>query len=289
MSITGTIGRVARTGDRILDEALAQAEDTDALIVSRALLLRANLEEQVAGAAGAAKFDERVLGRPGLEPGEVRHVKARLGNARAQAGSDADAYAKAFEVEYADRGAAAARVNAGTGLRPCELLGLRVEDVDFARGVLRVERELARTEDWPAVAPPKDFEVREVHFWEHVRPDLELLVELAVDGWLLPPTTTGQRKWLSSWDRLSRLAREACGWPAEFTQYSLRHHFATYSLASVEDGGYAFSLATVSAWLGHASTHHTNETYNHPGLHRPEDVATRTGHRPGRAGPQAGR
>lgn len=206
----------------------------------------------------------------------------RIGLADVPTWDEVETYAAAFEAQYPERGAAAARAQAGSGLRPSEFLALRVADVDLERGVFHVRTKLERGADWPTLAPPKDAEVREVPFWEHVRPDIEFLVEHAhEDGWLCPPVTAAQRKWLASWDLRSKHARQDCGWPERFKQYTLRHHFATYSLASVEDGGYGFSLATVSLWLGHASTHHTSETYNHPGLHRPEEVAVRTAGRPG--------
>lgn len=55
-------------------------------------------------------------------------------------------------------------------------------------------------------------------------------------------------------------SRSAATWGLHW----LRHGYATWSLASPDDGGYGLDLASVSRWLGHHRTSVTQDLYVSP-------------------------
>ena len=168
---------------------------------------------------------------------------------------------------------AAVRVSAGSGLRLCELLALTVADVDLTHGTIAVTKQLDRYASWPIggampVQPPKHGSVRDVRVWMRIKDDLAFLVTMAGDdGVLIPPRTPGAL-WADGWSNLLKAARASIGW--KWTPHYLRHHYGSYSTASVENGGFGQSYAAVQRWMGHAKLETTMRTYIH-------DVSSRDG------------
>lgn len=145
------------------------------------------------------------------------------------------------------------------GLRLGEASGLKLEDVDFLRRQLRVERQVqAKRGGPPELRPPKYDSYRTVYLSEEVTRLLAKHVEdhgVASDGWLfwgqngapLPPTTANA--W---WVR----TRERAGIEA-LTIHSLRHYYASGLIAAGCD------VVTVQRALGHKSASVTLDTYSH--------------------------
>lgn len=169
-----------------------------------------------------------------------------------------------------------------SGLRFTECLGLRIEHIDLATGAIRVEQQLNRYQAWPAVAPPKGGKPRTVRIWSAYRWVLVRLVEQAAThtgdgaGWLFPPDRPVKR-WA---DRANRLLNQdavalfnqevrsgADGEDAKewrWTFHWLRHAFASYGLASRDQGGLGFSVTYVQQQLGHAKPSTTTDRYQAP-------------------------
>lgn len=175
--------------------------------------------------------------------------------------------------EKAKQYAAAVRLAAGSGLRLCELLALSVSDIDLTNGVISVTKQLDRYTTWAPgssmpVQKPKHGSVRDVRVWKRVKDDVAFLVAAAgPDGVLIPPRTPGAL-WADGWANLLKAARERIGW--KWTPHFLRHHYGSYSTASIEDGGFGQSYAAVQRWMGHAKLETTMRTYIH-------DVSARDG------------
>ena len=77
------------------------------------------------------------------------------------------------------------------------------------------------------------------------------LVEAAEPGLLFPGISR------RSFERRFKLGREKAGLPAEFTPHSLRHVFASVSLAN------GVPITDVSRWLGHRNINTTYSIYGH--------------------------
>src|SRR5690606_10549360 len=123
---------------------------------------------------------------------------------------------------------------------------------------------------------------RQTICWQWWLPTLLEVADYAREhtgGWLDAPTA-GQRWWPRAFKetvaRAKRLLEYEHGQavqagvpPAElplrfpFTPHWWRHHFATYSLAPVESGGFGLDVHSVMAWLGHSSSRTTLSTYRH--------------------------
>lgn len=170
-----------------------------------------------------------------------------------------------------------------SGLRFTECLGLRIEHIDLATGQIRVVQQLNRYQAWPAVAPPKGKKSRTVRIWAAYQWVLHRLVEQAAThtgdhaGWLFPPDRPVKR-WA---DRVNRLLNQDAvalfddeahaqdqgdADPAkwEWTFHWLRHAFASYGLASKDQGGLGFSVTYVQHQLGHEKPSTTTDQYQAP-------------------------
>lgn len=161
-------------------------------------------------------------------------------------------------------GRAMVLVAAGTGLRRNELLGLGVEQVDFLRRIVRVDRQLLLTGGF---GPPKTkASIREV-------PVHESLVEVIAAHLAAHPSkdglvfhTTSGRQWRPSgfgveWTRW----RDKAG--VSFRCHDLRHFYASSLIAAGQ------SVKVVQERLGHASAVTTLDVYGH--LFEGDDEATR--------------
>jgi integrase/recombinase XerD len=121
----------------------------------------------------------------------------------------------------------------GCGLRACEVVSLKVCDIDSAQMVIRIEQGKGRKDRYVMLAPDLLDMLRQ--WWKAARPQ----------GWLFPgrpavnPLTTRQL------NRLFHLAAEAAEIRKGATLHSLRHSFATHLLESKLD------IRMIQALLGH--------------------------------------
>lgn len=145
-------------------------------------------------------------------------------------------------------------VLAGSGLRIGELLGLRVDDVDFLRRTIRVQRQRLQSN---AVAPLKSKASR------RIVPVGQVVVDALAAHLAAHPATEdalftdelGEPLTYRRWKRLLSDATKAA--EVDLTSHSFRH-FAASALIS---GG--ASVKQVQAFLGHASAVITLRTYSH--------------------------
>jgi integrase len=162
--------------------------------------------------------------------------------------------------------AAAVRVNAGSGLRQCELLAVTTSDVSLEAGTVTVNKQLDRYIPWTAgdamaTRPPKYRLARQVRVWSIIKNDLKFLVDHAGADGVLIPRLGGATLWADAWANRLNKAREAVGW--SWTQHYLRHHYGSYTTASRDDGGLGQSYPAVQTWMGHKHLETTMRTYIH--------------------------
>ena len=121
----------------------------------------------------------------------------------------------------------------GCGLRACEIVSLKVSDIDSAQMVIRIEQAKGRKDRYVMLSPELLDMLRQ--WWKAARPQ----------GWLFPgrpavnPLTTRQL------NRLFHLAAKAAETKKGATLHSLRHSFATHLLESKLD------IRMIQALLGH--------------------------------------
>lgn len=176
---------------------------------------------------------------------------------------------------------AAIFVLAGSGLRIGELLGLKVSDIDFKRGTVRVERQRSQA---GTICPPKTAKSRRTVPVGEVVTDalLSHLAKRPSKEWLFTmeegaPLT--YRRWKNEWNCARRALQQAENEAAEregrepvelprLVTHDLRHFFASALIA----GG--ASVKQVQVVLGHATAVITLRIYAHlwPG----EDDRTRS-------------
>ncbi|MEV5977243.1 site-specific integrase [Streptomyces sp. NPDC052114] len=159
---------------------------------------------------------------------------------------------------------------AGSGLRIGELLGLKVSDVDFKNGAIRVERQRLQS---GLIGPPKTGKSRRTVPVGEVVTDA-LLAHLAArpsKEWLFTMEECeplNYRRWKTEWNCARKALQQAENKAAEregrkpvelphMTTHDLRHFFASALIA----GG--ASVKQVQLVLGHASAVITLRTYAH--------------------------
>jgi integrase len=162
--------------------------------------------------------------------------------------------------------AAAVRVNAGSGLRQCELLALTKGDVSLEAGTINVNKQLDRYIPWTAgdamaTRPPKYKLSRQVRVWSVIKKDLKFLVDQAGADGVLIPRLGDATLWADAWANRLNKAREVANW--SWTQHYLRHHYGSYTTASRDDGGLGQSYPAVQNWMGHKHLETTMRTYIH--------------------------
>jgi integrase len=141
---------------------------------------------------------------------------------------------------------------AGTGLRISEALGLRVEDVDFLRGSLRVERQRDSRTNEP-VPPKTKSSVRTVPLGRVVLDELAAHLAAygpAEDGSVFT-NALGRPLTYENWKRV---------WAAAETNYKT-HDLRHYAASALISGG--ASVKQVSVILGHANAGVTLGVYSH--------------------------
>jgi integrase len=143
-------------------------------------------------------------------------------------------------------------LGAFVGLRLAEACGLRVEDVDFLRGVI-----------FPKVqypARPLKTKISKTPVPVPASLVAECSAQISIYGRYTTLLTGQDEEQLSPWaiERAMRKARlEVKGLPAGFRYHDLRHYFASLLSASGAD------VKTVQARLRHASAKTTLDTYGH--------------------------
>jgi integrase len=154
-------------------------------------------------------------------------------------------------------------LGAFAGLRVAEVSGLRVEDVDFIRGVV------SPVQQWPEKPLKTDGSAAPIP----IPQDLALLLSASVQKYpsdMMVTNGAGTDRcgpWLI--DRAIRDVRDDIdGLPDEFTFHDLRHYLASLLIASGAD------IKTVQARMRHASARTTLDTYSH--LWPDADESTRT-------------
>ena len=163
---------------------------------------------------------------------------------------------------------------AATGLRECEALAAHTSRIRISQQIVRIDRQLDRYEPWdpgqrPPLTAPKHNIERNAVVWPEFIPMLRELVAYADEfneGWLFAPTA-GQRWWADAFPNLIKRATQEqvdLGQsPWTHRLHSLRHFYASHSLAGQEHGGQGWSVPFVSRSLGHASEETTKQTYRH--------------------------
>jgi integrase len=168
-------------------------------------------------------------------------------------------------------------LGAGLGLRQGECFGLAVDDVDFLRGVVHIQRQVKKVRGKHVFALPKYDKTRKVPLSEPVKlalaehlrryppitvtlpsevaggpPQGHRLVVSAVRGGVVDAKDFNKDRW--------KPALRAVGVPCgsyENGMHELRHFFASVLLDQGE------SIKAVAEWLGHSDPSFTLKTYTH--------------------------
>ena len=139
---------------------------------------------------------------------------------------------------------AALSVAYGAGLRGCEVVMLRVGDIDSKRMLIRVEMGKGR-KDRHAMLSPQLLELLRA-WWRQCRSR----------GWLFPGRDPLQPMTVRQLNRVCHMAAEAAGLGSWVTPHTLRHSFATHLLESDID------VRVIQVLLGHARLD-TTARYTH--------------------------
>ncbi|MDX6250455.1 MAG: hypothetical protein QOF10_3815, partial [Kribbellaceae bacterium] len=142
-------------------------------------------------------------------------------------------------------------LGAFVGLRTAEACGLKVEHVDFMRGIV------SPAEQWPAEELKTETSRTPVPIPAELALQLSAGVAEWGGDWVVTDGLGGQA---SPWsiDRAVRSARKkVTGLPPEFRFHDLRHYLASLLIADGAD------VKVVQARLRHASAKTTLDTYSH--------------------------
>lgn len=135
------------------------------------------------------------------------------------------------------------------GLRVSELVGLKLENLDFRQGLVRVRGKGSKTRLVPVAQPALELVAL---YLDHARE--KFVVDPSEPGVFL--TSRGRpMSRVNFWGLLKRYLAQA-GLPPETSPHTLRHSFATHLLQGGAD------LRAIQEMLGHASLS-TTEIYTH--------------------------
>lgn len=217
--------------------------------------------------------------RAAVAPAGCRPVERELPDL-----DDVERLARAVARVY-EHGEELVWVMAASGLRLGEALGLRHDDLDPQRCLIRVERQADRHRPWPATTFPKSSRPRTAYMWAWARPVIAAACDRTAAGaFVFPPDLDSrgrpQRWWTTRISERLTAARRQVGWAERgWVTHDLRHVHASISLAPREAGGFGLSPATVAAGLGHHSPRLTLDTYTgNTASH--DEVAAATQQRP---------
>ena len=130
------------------------------------------------------------------------------------------------------------------GLRLSEVIGLRVDDIDSKRMVIRVRQAKGRKDRYVMLSPRLLALLRE--YWKVVRPA----------DWLFPGNVPGKSITGKAVHNVCVRAAEDAGLSKHVTVHTLRHSFATHLLEAGTD------LRTIQVLLGHSKLE-TTAIYTH--------------------------
>jgi integrase/recombinase XerD len=130
------------------------------------------------------------------------------------------------------------------GLRLSEVTGLRVEDIDSKRMVIRVRQAKGRRDRYVMLSPRLLALLRE--YWRVARPT----------DWLFPGNVPGHPITGKTVDKICVEAAHAAGLGKHVTVHTLRHSFATHLLEAGTD------IRTIQVLLGHRKLE-TTAIYTH--------------------------
>ncbi|MER6178577.1 site-specific integrase [Streptosporangium sp. NPDC001681] len=150
-------------------------------------------------------------------------------------------------------------LGAAAGLRQGEALGLAVDRIDFAEGMLTVNQQVVVIDRRPTLAPPKTkASVRDVPIPAILAHALAEYIDRHKPEDVLFRTTRGNliRRDYFNADVLKPAILSA-GVPVDMTFHDLRHTFASTALAE------GVPISEVSRWLGHESITTTVDLYGH--------------------------
>lgn len=175
-----------------------------------------------------------------------------------------------------DRYAVFATLGAGLGLRQGELFGLSPDDVDWLRGMVRIQRQVKLVGSKLVFALPKGRKIRDIPLPESVKAELAAYLaafpaKTVTLPWEEPggkPTTVKLAVTTRQGNACNRNQFNAMSWkPAQVKvgipservngMHALRHFFASVLLDARE------SIMAVSEYLGHSSAAITLRYYAH--------------------------
>ncbi|HEY9482967.1 MAG TPA: site-specific integrase, partial [Micromonosporaceae bacterium] len=151
-------------------------------------------------------------------------------------------------------------LGAGAGLRPGELFGLRVDDIDFMRRTVRVERQVVKVDGVPQIGPPKTrSSYRTIPIGDTVIVEVSAHISKKypnADGLLFPAPAGGLINDAAFGEHVWKPAVKKAG-ATHVGPHSLRHFYASVLIAAGQ------SVKVVSERLGHSNAAMTLNTYSH--------------------------
>jgi integrase len=130
-------------------------------------------------------------------------------------------------------------------MRPGELFALHYSDLDFARNMIRIRRQLDL--DTGKITWPKDDDPRYVVMSPAFRAHIPTMPRL---GKIVFPAPRGGYMLRSSWSTHWHTIRAGAGMPGQ-DFYELKHRAIQWMVDPVEDGGLGLDPPTVAAMVGH--------------------------------------
>lgn len=145
-----------------------------------------------------------------------------------------------------------------SGMRVSEILGVRIVDVDFHRGLIKVFGKGSKERYAPMYSALAD----KLQCWLPLRQDI--FVKSADTGWLFLNRRGQQLTRQYIWNMIKNYAKSV-GIDKNISPHTLRHSFATHLLSGGAD------LRTIQIFLGHESIG-TTEIYTHVSDNKKRDT-----------------
>lgn len=180
-------------------------------------------------------------------------------------------------------------IGAGLGMRPGEIYGLSVHDIDWFRGTVMIRRQVKVVKHRLVFAAPKGGKERHMPVanellrvltdyltrfpaqertlpWDSPegRPETAQLVLTNYYGRVIHPHSVHRSIWHPTLQRAGISQVRSSG------PHALRHFYASSALAAGE------SPVSVAQWLGHASTAYMLQVYGHPMDYTEQQARART-------------
>lgn len=182
-------------------------------------------------AAGLAFFYTRVLDRPGFRA----ELPPRRRPRRLPEVLSRDEVLALFDAAWTPMHRAVLMTTYGGGLRSCEVVRLKVTDVDSRRMTIRVEQGKGRKDRHAVLGPRLLGELRV--YWRVERPPL----------WLFPKPESQREHWSAEGaQKMYYRTKKRAGIKRSGGIHALRHSFATHML---EDG---VDSTVIQSMMGHA-------------------------------------